>query len=206
MLDPFHDNDEAAGTVFRDVLSLALLGFLAVIVILLPFVNPEGRKASAMAPPPGNVIVEITWPHDMNADVDLWVKAPSDAPVGYSNKGGLIFNLLRDDLGKYMDPTNINHEVAYTRGLIPGEYTVNIHAYRIDKHNPPPIDVKAIVSVKGFDDEQSELVVPVLGTTVRLERLGQELTVFNFTLDEAGRVVPDSVHGLYRPLRSYRPK
>ena len=74
--DPFHDTDEASGTVFRDVLTLALLGFLAVIVILLPFVNPKGRKAESMAPPPGNVIVEITWPAEMNADIDLWVQAP----------------------------------------------------------------------------------------------------------------------------------
>ncbi len=200
MHDPFDDQDDATGTVFRDVLSLALLGFLAIIVILLPYVNPKGQKAAAMAPPPGNVIVEINWPEEMNADVDLWVMAPGDAPVGYSNKGGLLFNLLRDDLGKYMDPTQINHEVAYTRGLIPGEYTVNIHAYRIDNDNPPPIDVKTIVSVKGFDER--DLVVPVLGTTARLDRLGQEITVFRFRLDEKGRVVPGSVSSLYRPLRS----
>ena len=200
MHDPFDDQDDATGTVFRDVLSLALLGFLAIIVILLPYVNPKGQKAAAMAPPPGNVIVEINWPEEMNADVDLWVMAPGDAPVGYSNKGGLLFNLLRDDLGKYMDPTQINHEVAYTRGLIPGEYTVNIHAYRIDNDNPPPIDVKTIVSVKGFDER--DLVVPVLGTTARLDHLGQEITVFRFRLDEKGRVVPGSVSSLYRPLRS----
>lgn len=204
MYDPFDDRDEATGTVFRDVLSLALLGFMSVIVILLPFVNPRGRHAEAMAPPPGNVIVEITWPAAMNADVDLWVLAPGDAPVGYSNKGGLIFNLLRDDLGRYMDPTDINHEVAYTRGLIPGEYTVNVHAYRIDRRNPPPIEVRAVVSVKGFGD--GVLVVPVLGTTARLDRLGQEITVFRFTLADDGSVVQGSVNSLYRPLRSARPK
>ncbi len=198
--DPFHDTDEASGTVFRDVLTLALLGFLAVIVILLPFVNPKGRKAESMAPPPGNVIVEITWPSEMNADIDLWVHAPGDAPVGYSNKGGIVFNLLRDDLGKFMDPTNINHEVAYTRGLIPGEYTVNVHAYRIDTKNPPPIEVKAVVSVK--QESGAADVVPVLGASAMLVRLGQELTIFRFKLDETGRVVEGSVHSLFRPLRS----
>ena len=30
MLDPFDNYDEAGGTLFRDVLSLALMGFLAV--------------------------------------------------------------------------------------------------------------------------------------------------------------------------------
>lgn len=198
--DPFHDTDEASGTVFRDVLTLALLGFLAVIVILLPFVNPKGQRAQSMAPPPGNVIVEITWPAEMNADVDLWVLAPGDSPVGYSNKGGIVFNLLRDDLGKFMDPTNINHEVAYARGLIPGEYTVNVHAYRIDTKRPPPIDVKALVSVK--QTEPGSDVVPILGTTARLDRLGQEITVFRFRLDEKGHIVTGSVHSLFKPLRS----
>jgi len=34
------------------------------------------------------------------AHVDLWVQAPGDVPVGYSNKSGGVLNLLRDDLGK----------------------------------------------------------------------------------------------------------
>ena len=135
MLDPFDNHDEAGGTLFRDVLSLALMGFLAVIVLLLPYINPRGTQAEATKPPPGNVIVEITWASELNADVDLWIQAPNDVPVGYSNKGAVFFNLLRDDLGQYMDPTMINHEVAYTRGIIPGEYVVNIHAYRGD-HGP----------------------------------------------------------------------
>ena len=99
-----------------------------------------------------------------------------------------------------MDPTNINHEVAYTRGLIPGEYTVNVHAYRIDTKNPPPIEVKAVVSVK--QESATADVVPVLGASAMLVRLGQELTIFRFKLDETGRVVEGSVHSLFRPLRS----
>ena len=88
MLDPFQDQTQAGDTLFRDVLSLALLGFLAVIVLLLPHIAPEGVKKVADAPAPGNVVVEITWPDEMDADVDLWVRAPGDVPVGYSNKGG----------------------------------------------------------------------------------------------------------------------
>ena len=51
-------------------------------------------------------------------------KAPDDIPVGYSNKGGLFFNLLRDDLGKYKDNSPINYEVSYSRGISEG----NIHS------------------------------------------------------------------------------
>ena len=120
MLDPYQDPGHGSDTLFRDVLSLALLGFLAVIVLLLPHIAPSGKKNTSDAPVPGNVIVEITWPDTMDADVDLWVQAPNDIAVGYSNKGGALFNLLRDDLGKTMDLSEINHESAYSRGLRAG--------------------------------------------------------------------------------------
>lgn len=205
MLDPFQGDDDAGGTLFRDVLSLALMGFLAVIVLLLPYINPRGTEAEANMAPPGNVIVEITWPSELNTDIDLWVKAPNDLPVGYSNKGAVFFNLLRDDLGQYMDPTMINHEVAYTRGIIPGEYIVNVHAYRGDYDNPLPTDVHAIVSIK-TEGENGPVTAPVLGTTVSLDYVGQEITVFRFKLDEAGRILPGSVNSLYKPLRTYGSK
>ena len=52
----------------------------------------------------------------MDADVDLWVQAPGDISVGYSNKGSAVFNLLRDDLGKRVDVTGLNYETSYSRG------------------------------------------------------------------------------------------
>jgi hypothetical protein len=42
------------------------------------------------------------------AHFDLWIQAPGDVPVGYSNKSGGVFNLLRDDLGKAKDMTDGN--------------------------------------------------------------------------------------------------
>ena len=76
------------------------------------------------------MIVEVRWPDQLDSDVDLWVQAPGDVPVGYSNKGGAIFNLLRDDLGQRADATGMNYEVSYSRGIPPGEYMVNVHLYR----------------------------------------------------------------------------
>jgi hypothetical protein len=104
-LDSF-DEDEG-GTVFRDVIMLALAGFVAMVILLLPHLNPKGEDAQASTEPPGNVIVEVRWPDELDADVDLWVEAPGDVPVGYSNKGGAIFNLLRDDLGRKADATHL---------------------------------------------------------------------------------------------------
>ena len=63
------------------------------------------RATTSLAP--GNVIIEAQWADKLDADVDLWVQAPGDVPVGYSNKSGAVFNLLRDDLGRAHDITDL---------------------------------------------------------------------------------------------------
>lgn len=196
MSDPFFDDHEQ--TVFRDVLLLALAGFVAIVIVLLPHINPKGEEATASAEPPGNVIVEARWPDGVAADVDLWVQAPGDVPVGYSNKGGAIFNLLRDDLGMRADTTPLNQELSYARGIVPGEYTVNLHFYRNDD-DLPEVDVTVTVSVKKNAKRSAR---QILLSSVTLNQEGQEVTVFRFELSEDGDLVAGSVHGLPKPLRS----
>ena len=115
--------------VFRDVILLALTGFISMVILLIPFVNPPTEEESSSTPP-GNVIVELFWDDKRDVDIDLWVQAPNDIPVGYSNKGGLFFNLLRDDLGIYKDNSPVNYEVSYSRGISDGVYIANVHLYR----------------------------------------------------------------------------
>jgi hypothetical protein len=196
--DLFGEENNDGDIVFRDIITLALCGFVSMVVMILPHLNPSA-KADAIdsVSSPGNVIVEIRWPDGHDADVDLWVQAPGDVPVGYSNKGGAIFNLLRDDLGRVGDPTNQNYEISFSRGLPPGEYTANVHLYR----NPSgqPVDVTMAVSVKANVQSSAR---PLLSTKMTLRREGEELTGFRFTLDQDGRVQAGSVHNLFKPLRS----
>jgi hypothetical protein len=197
-LDPFED--DAGGTVFRDVVMLALVGFVALVVMLLPHLNPPGAKTADDATPPGNVIVEVRWPDEIDADVDLWVQAPGDVPVGYSNKGGALFNLLRDDLGKRVDVTGLNYETSYSRGVHSGEYTVNLHLYR-NPSNVYPIPATVVTSVKPNADQTTR---QLLASKVLLVREGEEMTVYRFRLSEAGALVAGSVHSLHKPLRTGR--
>jgi hypothetical protein len=197
-LDPFED--DAGGTVFRDVVMLALVGFVALVIMLLPPLNPPGAKTADDTTPPGNVIVEVRWPDEIDADVDLWVQAPGDVPVGYSNKGGAVFNLLRDDLGKRVDVTGLNYETSYSRGIQSGEYTVNLHLYR----NPSktyPVPVTVVTSVKRSADQTAR---QLLASKVMLAREGEETTVYRFRLSDAGALVAGSVHSLHKPLRAGR--
>lgn len=194
-LDLFADDNN--DTVFRDVIFLALAGFVAVVLLLLPHLHPPA-KAEAAIDSPGNVIVEVRWPDDMDADVDLWVQAPGDVPVGYSNKGGNIFNLLRDDLGLRGDVTQLNYEVSFSRGVPAGEYTVNVHLYRnVGGHAVIPVTVA--VSTK---TDSSESAQRLLATEVKLRHEGEERTAFRFKLDDEGALIAGSVHDLPKALRS----
>ena len=183
-------DDDAWGTVFRDVIFLTLVGFVAMVIMMLPYIRPvEERQEEAKAP--GNVIVEMHWPNELPHDVDLWVKAPDEIPVGFWNQGGKTFNLLRDDLGGEFDATEQNYEITYSRGIPVGEYIVNVHMYGPLPHGLA-IPVNVVVSVKGkFSDAQQ-----ILNTTVRLTRRGQEETAFRFRLDQDGGLVKESVSTL----------
>lgn len=193
-LDLFESDD--GGTVFRDVTMLALAGFVCIVILLLPHIRPEAKTEAA--PLPGNMLVELRWPDDVEADVDLWVQAPGDRPVGYSNKGGLIFNLLRDDLGRAGDVTNLNYEVSYARGAPAGEYTVNVHLYRyLARRFPLPVTVA--VTVKKDAEAPS---VPLVATDLVFTKDAEELTAIRFMLDEDARLVPGSLHHVQKPLRN----
>ena len=187
-------DEDAWGTVFRDVVMLALIGFVAMVIMLLPHVTRKKQETEEHKAP-GNVIVEIHWPSDMPVDVDLWVQAPNEPPVGFWNQSGHIFNLLRDDLGIEGDATNLNYEVSYSRGIPSGEYVVNVHMYG----KPPPnkgVPVKVVVSVKRPQVDTQQ----ILTTDVTLSYQNQEETAFRFRLNEDGRLVPGSVSTLRRPL------
>lgn len=196
--DLFGEENNDGDIVFRDIITLALCGFVSMVVMILPHLNPSAKAdAIESVGSPGNVIVEIRWPDGSDADVDLWVQAPGDVPVGYSNKGGAIFNLLRDDLGRVGDPTNQNYEISFSRGLPPGEYTTNVHLYR----NPSGQPVEVTMAISSKPNAQSS-ARPLLTTKLSLRREGEELTGFRFVLDENGRLQAGSTHNLYKPLRS----
>ncbi len=193
-LDSFED--DSGDTVFRDVIMLALSGFVAVVLLLLPHLHPPLEAKEG--PPPGNVVIEIHWPAKIDADVDLWVEAPGDRAVGYSNKGGRVFNLLRDDLGRYLDITEVNYEVAYSRGITPGEYTVNIHLYR-NSGGVLPIPVTIVASLK---KSQADRLKRIVTSKLEMSYTGEESTAFRFSLGSDRRLVPGSIHSLFKPLRS----
>jgi hypothetical protein len=113
-------------------------------------------------------------------------------------QGGAAFNLLRDDLGKAADFTGLNCETSYSRGILPGEYTVNLHLYR-NRSRGQPVPATVVASARGSGGQETR---QLLASEVQLAREGEELTVFRFELTDQGRLVPGSAHSIFKPLRS----
>lgn len=181
--------------ILNDLLFLINLGFLAIIIILIPFINPIAKKEEEGEPPQGNMIVSVRWPDEADCDVDLWVQAPGERPVGYSNKDSKTTNLLRDDLGHYNDPSPFNMEITYVRKVLDGEYTTNLHMFR-DAGGCTP--VKAYVEIRLMPEGSSRFLTVYTGN-VTLSRQGEEVTVYRFTIKDKELVGHSFV---FKPLRS----
>jgi len=175
---------------FTDVLFAILFVFF-----LMPH-QPSVAEAEK-AVPPGHLTVIATWPSGIDIDVDLWVRAPNQKnAVGYSNKGGPIFNLLRDDLGATADLTAHNSEYSFSRGLPPGEYIVAVHLFSthgLGADVPVHIEVRRQIG---------RVYALVASEDVMFDHQGQEITVIRLTFDEQGGVISKSY--VPKPIRSAR--
>ena len=197
MLEPLKENqlDEIqSDTVFRDVTLLALSGFVAIVLLLLPWLNLKTRD-ELVQEPVGSVIFELFWDPNLDADIDLWVKGPNDGAVGYSKPSGLVFNLLRDYSGRAGDHTPLTYEISFTRGIIPGEYQANVHLF---KHDKARSKIEALVT--------ASLVTPdrnyrkqILEKKVYLKKENSEKTVLRFKLDNN---LPLSLPKIIKPSSS----
>jgi hypothetical protein len=182
---------------FRDMLFLLVFAYLVIGAVALAHIAKKDDDQSKGQTPPGNVIVEMFWDKDTDADVDLWVQGPGDVPVGYSNKSGMIFNLVRDDLGKGGDPNSMNYEVSYGRGHWPGEYVVNAMLFR-SRDNKYPVPVQIKVSLQNRQGE----VHQALQSNIELRFEGEETTAFRFRIDEKGEFIADSMNRIHKDLRA----
>lgn len=170
---------------FIDLLFNALLGFTFLFLIAVMFINPQGREGRVNLK--AEYIISVTWPEHLEDDIDLWVQDPIGETVSYLRKDASWLHLDRDDRGEVNDTIlvdgeelvyPINQEVVTIRGIIPGEYIVNLYYYRAASQKP----VEALVKV--------EKVNPTLQTVyvrrLTLNEQDQEKTVVRFSLDRKG--------------------
>lgn len=189
------DSQNTTGTAMSDVLFSPGMMFLILFLMVIVFINPPKKQveAEAAVKMPGNIMVWIRWPDYVDVDVDLWAQAPGDRPVGYSNRAGNTFNLLRDDLGSTRDTTKLNYEVIFGRDMPNGKYTINVHLFRNGSElTEVSVDVDVFISY----GSRTETIAK---KRVILTQVGQEITVVNFVL-EGGKLIGKS-DDTYAPLR-----
>ena len=164
---------------FIDLLFNALLGFTFLFLVSVMFIKPDARKGRVNLK--AEYIISVTWPDHLADDIDLWVQDPIGEIVSYLQKDASWLHLDRDDRGEINDTITVNGEKVVTiRGIIPGEYVVNLYYYKAAGTLP----VDTLVKV--------EKVNPTLQTVfvrkVVMEQQDDELTVVRFVLDENGQI------------------
>ena len=181
---------------FIDLLFNTLVGFVFLFILAFILINPIAKKSNVEIV--AEFIVKINWPSDSPDDIDLWMRDPLGNYVGFKSKDVGLMALSRDDLGTSNDtvydpkgkPIIVyrNEEMVTIRGIVPGEYIVNVHFYNekiaVDKnkeknYNPMPVQVE-VQKINPYN--------VVFAKEVFLDRKGHEITVVRFTINEDGSV------------------
>lgn len=171
---------------FTDLLFNALLGFTFLFFIAIMFMNPITRQGNVQLK--AEYMITVTWPDQRPDDVDIWVQDPRGAILSYLQKDAGSLHLDRDDQGNVTDTVLIdgrevvypvNQEIVTLRGLVAGEYIVNLYYYENRSNTPVDVTVKVekvnpSLEVKFYD-------------TITLEDVDVEKTVLRFTLGGDGR-------------------
>jgi hypothetical protein len=183
----FFDGESDDGTFvpFTDILLNVAMGLS--VMVFISFALLEQEEAKGNVDLNAEYIVTLRWPDLHPDDVDLYIEDPGGNIVWYRNLEAGLLTLDRDDRGIFRDSmvfngqrieNPLNQENATLRGVVPGEYVVNIYHYVANGVDPVPVTV----SVERLNPS---LEVVYYGT-VELDHRGQEETVVRFTLDEEG--------------------
>lgn len=172
---------------FTDLLFNALLGFTFLFLVAIMFMNPEAK--SGIIDPKAEYILTVTWPDFSPDDIDVWVEDPDGRLIWFRNPQAGLIHLDRDDRGMLNDTITIedrvvenplNQEVITIRGVVKGEYVVNLHYYATETGKPVPVNVTL--------SKVNPALEIVYYSTVILDRKGDEKTALRFRIGADGKI------------------
>jgi hypothetical protein len=176
---------------FIDMLFNTLIGFVFLFIVAWLLINPDNQKKNTDAK--GEFLITVTWPDKNLDDIDTWVQDPTENIVSFYKKESGFMHLDRDDLGSIGDSitredgsvteVHTNREVVTIRGIIPGEYVVNLHMYSKRTTEPTTATVD-IVKLNPYST--------VGNFKVLLTETKQEVTVLRFEVDATGKITDTS--------------
>jgi hypothetical protein len=136
-------------------------------------------------------LIKVTWAGESADDVDTYVSDPLSHLVFFKRLQDGLMNLDRDDTGSNSNMITLpdgrvaksayNEEQVEVRGIVEGEYIVNLQMYRKAVRIPTKVIVTLYKVAEGEDVQVHERVLT-------LAEQGQEATAFRFTLTKSGEV------------------
>lgn len=180
--------DKKLSDPFTDLLFNTLLGFSLLFFISIMFMNPIAKLGNINYK--AEYIITVTWPDDQPDDIDVWMSDPNQNLLSYRDRDVGWLQLDRDDQGDLNDTIEINgvkkvypinQEVVTIRGIVSGEYILNVQLYKKTTPNP----VTATVKIEKVNPSLKLVYVD----KVTMSKEDDELTVLRFTLDTAGEIV-----------------
>jgi hypothetical protein len=183
---------EFPGIATVDVCINLVLVFAVLLKLSLLAINVQSAesaqkrlKSSAL------FLIKVVWAGESDDDVDTYVSDPLSHLVFFKRLQDGLMNLDRDDTGssnnliKLSDGRVVksayNEEQVEIRGIVEGEYIVNLQMYR----KATPIPTKVIVTLYKVAEGEDVLIHERVLT---LAQQGLEETAFRFTLSKSGEV------------------
>ena len=178
--------DPLSAILFKVLQVTAFLFFVAFLVM-------SQQKDTGKIDTKAELFISMTWPDSHPDDFDLFVQDPLGNVVWYRRRDIGFLSLERDNRGgannfitvdgrRILSPSR--QELVSIRGIVEGEYTVNV--YHFSAHTRLPVPVTVTV------EKLNPHVVVVARETLQMDKERFERTAIRFTLDTKGNVVSKS--------------
>jgi hypothetical protein len=196
--EPF---DPFSVMLFKALQVVAFLFFLALLAI-----SPDSKEGKIDSK--AEFIITMDWPDNHPDDLDLFVQDPLGNIAWYRHREAGFLTLDRDDRGGANDFIMVNdrkiaspirEEIVTVRGIVAGEYTVNVSHFQATTGQP----VAATVKVQKLNP----VAQVIFDDKVTVDHIGDEKTALRFTLDAGGKVLdvqrrPKSLLETFRNIRA----
>jgi hypothetical protein len=169
--------------LFKALQIVAFFFFIAVLAI-----SPDAKDGKVDSK--AEFLITMDWPDNNPDDLDLFVQDPVGNIAWYRHREAGFLTLDRDDRGGANDfilvnglkiPSPIREEIVAIRGIVAGEYTVNISHFQNVSGQP----VEAKVKVQKLNPTAQV----IFDDKIVLDHSGDEKTALRFKLDAAGKVI-----------------
>ena len=169
--------------LFKALQVVSFLFFLALLAV-----SPESKDGKIDSK--AEFIITMDWPDNHPDDLDLFVQDPAGNIAWYRHREAGFLTLDRDDRGGVNDfitingrkiPSPIREEIVTVRGILAGEYTVNVSHFQAKTGQPVPVNVKV--------QKLNPTAQVIFDDKLFVDHTGAEKTAVRFTLDAEGKVI-----------------